>query len=157
MKARNAITPAVSKSLTRTAVRHPFAEQIDASLLPGTFSFRWWWRHDSAANPTNPIEDRGRMSLHVIITRQVECLAHPLNILVRKKRPDVSCEAGQLAHCASLLCLRRETSSSSTDPCRIDDKVGEAAVTGVHSGQHLVDLGQRRHAVLENRKIERSR
>src|SRR5580700_10259059 len=102
----NAVNPAVSKSLTRTTVRHPFAEKIDASLFPGTLSLRWWRGHDSATNPTNPIEDRGRMSLYVIITRQVECLAHPLNVLVRKKRTDVSFEAGQLAHCASLHCLR---------------------------------------------------
>jgi len=46
------------------------------------------------------------MSLYVIITRQVERLAHRLNIPLRKKRPDVTFEAGQLAHCGSLLCAR---------------------------------------------------
>ena len=92
--------------LTRTTVRYPFSEEIDASLLPRTFAFRWERRHDSAANPANPVEDGGRMSLYVIITRQVERLAHRLNISLRKKWPDVGFEAGQLAHCASLLCPR---------------------------------------------------
>lgn len=42
-------------SLRRTAIRYPFSEKTDARLCPGTFSFRWWWRHDRAANAANAI------------------------------------------------------------------------------------------------------
>jgi hypothetical protein len=40
--------------------------------------------------------------LYVIVTGQVERLAHPLDIPLRKERPDVSFVARQFAHCASL-------------------------------------------------------
>src|SRR5580700_12092278 len=49
----------------------------------------------------------------------------------------------------------RETSSSSINPCRIDDEIGKAAVAIVHAGEHLVDFRQRRYAMFENGKVER--
>src|SRR5208282_1765112 len=97
-RARAAVTP---DRLRLKAVRHPVAKEIYASLRPGAFSTRRWRWHDCAANPTNPVEDRSRMFPYVVVTSQVECLAHRLNIPVRKKRPDVSFVAGQLDHCAS--------------------------------------------------------
>ena len=60
-----------------TAVRYPFGEEIDARLSPGTFSSRRWRRHDSAANPANPVEDRSRVSLYVIITTRLNALLIP--------------------------------------------------------------------------------
>ena len=91
------------RRLSLVAVCYPFGEEIDAGLRPGSFPSRRRRWHDIAANPANPVEDRRRMGLYIIVTRQVERLAHPLNIPLRKKRPDVSLEAGQIAHCASLL------------------------------------------------------
>jgi hypothetical protein len=75
----------------RTTVRYPFGEEIDASLFPRTFAFGWERRHGSAANPANPVEDRGRMSLYVIITRQVKCLAHCLNISLPARGAGLNC------------------------------------------------------------------
>ena len=91
------------RRLSLVAVCNPFGEEIDAGLRPGTFPSRRRRRHDGAANPANAIEDRRRMGLYIIVTCQVERLAHPLNIPLRKKRPDVGLEAGQIAHSASSL------------------------------------------------------
>src|SRR5580700_1540269 len=39
---------------------------------------------------------------------------------------------------------------------RIDDEIGETAVAGVHAGEHLVDLRQRRDLMFQRRKIQRT-
>jgi hypothetical protein len=66
------------------------------------------------------------MSLYVIVICQVERFAHPLNVPLRKKRPDISFEAGQVVHCALLalpaiglrLGLKIERAVSDVDCCR---------------------------------------
>ena len=82
-------------------VRHPLGEQLDPRLRPGTFSPRWWGRHYGAADSTNAIVDRGSVLLNVIVTPQVEGLAHALNVSLRKERANVYLKARRFRHFAS--------------------------------------------------------
>jgi hypothetical protein len=70
-------------------------------LLPGTFSFWGWGRHYGAADSTNAIVDGASVLFDVIVTSQVERLAHALNVSLRKERPDVHFKARRFHHCAS--------------------------------------------------------
>jgi hypothetical protein len=78
-------------------------------LLPGTFSFWWWGRHYGAADSTKAIVDGVSVLFDVIVTSQVERLAHALNISLRKERANVHLKARRFRHCASqVLELRSE-------------------------------------------------
>jgi hypothetical protein len=70
-------------------------------LLPGTFSFWWWRRHYGAADSTNAIVDGASVLFDVIVTSQVERLAHALNVSLRKERANVHLKARGFRHCAS--------------------------------------------------------
>jgi hypothetical protein len=70
-------------------------------LLPRTFSSWWWGRHYGAANSTNAIVDGASVLFDVIVTSQVERLAHALNVSLRKERANVHLKARRSRHCAS--------------------------------------------------------
>jgi hypothetical protein len=70
-------------------------------LLPRTFSFWWWGRHYRAADSTNAIVDGASVLFDVIVTSQVERLAHALNVSFRKERANVHLKARRFRHCAS--------------------------------------------------------
>jgi hypothetical protein len=70
-------------------------------LRPRTFSFWWWGRHYDAADSTDAIVDGASVLFDVIVTSQVERLAHALNISLRKERANVHLKARRFRHCAS--------------------------------------------------------
>jgi hypothetical protein len=72
--------------LALITVCHPFGEEIDARLRPGTFASRRRRWHDSPAYAANAVEDHRRVGLHVIVVCKVERLAHPLNIPLHSGR-----------------------------------------------------------------------
>ena len=92
---------ALGGRLTWKAVRHPFSECFNARLRPRTFPSWWWRRHHRAADSPNAIVDGGSVLLDVIVTSQVEPLAHPLNVSFRKERANVHLKARRFRHCAS--------------------------------------------------------
>jgi hypothetical protein len=57
--------------------------------------------HHGAADSTNAIVDGASVLFNVVVTSQVECLAHALNISFRKERPNVHLKARRFRHCAS--------------------------------------------------------
>jgi hypothetical protein len=70
-------------------------------LGPRTFSFWWCGRHYGAADSTNAIVNGASVLFDVIVTSQVERLAHALNVSFRKERADVHLKARRFRHCAS--------------------------------------------------------
>jgi hypothetical protein len=70
-------------------------------LRPRTFSFWWWGRHYRAADSTNAIVDGASVLFDVIVTSQVERLAHALNVPFGKERANVYLKARRFRHCAS--------------------------------------------------------
>jgi hypothetical protein len=70
-------------------------------LLPRTLSFWWWGRHYGAADSTNAIIDGASVPFDVIVTSQVERLAHALNVSLRKERANIHLKARRFRHCAS--------------------------------------------------------
>jgi hypothetical protein len=57
-----------------------------------------WWRHHGAADSTNAIVDGGSVLFDVVVTSQVERLAHALNVALRKEWANVRLEAGLFCH-----------------------------------------------------------
>jgi hypothetical protein len=66
-----------------------------------TFSSWRWRRHYRAADSPNAIVDSGSVLFDVIVTSQVERLAHALNVPFRKERANVRLKACRFRHCAS--------------------------------------------------------
>jgi hypothetical protein len=70
-------------------------------LRPRTFSIWGWGRHYRSANSPDAIVDSGSVLFDVIVTSQVERLAHALNVSLRKERANVRLKARRFRHCAS--------------------------------------------------------
>jgi hypothetical protein len=70
-------------------------------LLPRTFTFWWWWRHYRAPDSLNAIVYGGCVLFDVIVTSQIERLAHALKVPFREERANVRLKAGRFRHCAS--------------------------------------------------------
>jgi hypothetical protein len=70
-------------------------------LRPRTFSIWGWGRHYRSADSPDAIVDGSSVLLDVIVTSQVERLAHASNVPFRKERADVSLKARRFRHCAS--------------------------------------------------------
>jgi hypothetical protein len=85
-------------------------------LRPRTFSSWWWGRHYGAADPANAIVDGASVFFDVIVTRQVECLDHALNISPRKERANVRLKARRFHHCASLVLHYMDVTVSFVNP-----------------------------------------
>jgi hypothetical protein len=83
------------------SVGHPFGEQFNARLRPRTFSLWGRGRHYGATDSLYAIVDGSSVVFDVIVTSQVERLAHPANVSFRKERADVSLKARRFRHCAS--------------------------------------------------------
>src|SRR5271165_1824786 len=82
-------------------VRHPFSEQFNAGLRPGTFTDWRRRRHDRAADSPNAIVDGDSVFLDVIVTVQVEAFAHAFNVALGKERENVPLKACRCCHVAS--------------------------------------------------------
>src|ERR1700733_11209550 len=79
-------------------VRHPLGEQFNPRLLPRTFSSWRRRRHYGAADSTNAIVDGASVLFDVIVTCEVEGLAHALNVSLRKERSNVVLKACRFRH-----------------------------------------------------------
>src|SRR5580692_1796522 len=78
--------------------RHPLGEQFNPRLRPRTLSSWWRGRHYGAADSTNAIVDGASMLFDVIVTSQVERLAHALNVSLRKQRSNIHLKARRFRH-----------------------------------------------------------
>jgi hypothetical protein len=70
-------------------------------LLPGTLSSWWWGRHYRAADATNAIVNGASVLFNVIVTSQVERLAHTFNVSLCEERANIHLKARRFRHCAS--------------------------------------------------------
>jgi hypothetical protein len=84
-------------------VRHPLGEQFNPRWRPRTLSSWWWGRHYGAADSTNAIVNGDCVLFDVIVTSQVERLAHALNVSLGKERANVRLKARRSHHYASQL------------------------------------------------------
>jgi hypothetical protein len=111
-----------------------------------TFPSRWRRRHDGATNPANAVEDRRRIGLYVIVTCQVERLAHPHNIPLRK--------SGRMSawKLVSLLivppCTRQSTSQ-----IRLERTVGQTVSDAYGYKCGKSSIGHRRKLMCRSRRI----
>ena len=80
------------------SVRHPFGEEVNPGLRPGTFASGWRRRHNGPTDSPNAVVDGGRVGFHIGITCEIEGLAHSVNIFVGEKRPNVRLKAGCISH-----------------------------------------------------------
>ena len=74
-------------------IRHPFGKEINPGLRPRAFPSRWRGRHDRPTDPTNPVVDGGGVRFHVVIAREIERLAHRVNVSLREERENVRVKA----------------------------------------------------------------
>ena len=81
-------------------------------------AFSSWrrWRHYRAADSANAIVDCVSVLFDVIVTSQVERLAHTLNVSFCKERPNVHLKARRFHHCASEVRDYRDLAVSVVNP-----------------------------------------
>jgi hypothetical protein len=87
--------------LRGTPIRHPLGKKFNARLGPRAFSSWRRGRHYRATDSPNAVVDGRRVRLNIIMTRQVERLAHGVDVSVRKKRPNVRFKTRWFRHGAS--------------------------------------------------------
>jgi hypothetical protein len=79
-------------------VRHPFGEELNPGLRPGTLSSRRRGRHDGTADVTNPVVDGRGVCFYVVIIRKIERLPHGVNVLLLEERANVRLKARRRLH-----------------------------------------------------------
>jgi hypothetical protein len=79
-------------------VRHPFGEELNPGLRPGTFSSRRRGRHYGPADATNPVVDGRGVCFHVVVICEIERLAHGVNIPLCEERANVRLKARLCRH-----------------------------------------------------------
>jgi hypothetical protein len=84
-------------------IRHPFCEYLNSRWRPRTFSSRWRGRHDGPTDASNAVIDCAGMRLYVVVTSEVERLAHRLNVSFRKQWANIGLKARRVGHAPSQL------------------------------------------------------
>lgn len=85
------------------AICHPFCKYLNSRRRPRTFSPRWRGRHHGPTDTSNAVIDCAGMRLYVVVTSEVERLAHRANVLFRKQRANIGLKARWVGHTPSQL------------------------------------------------------
>jgi hypothetical protein len=96
-----------STELRLVPIRHPFCEYLNARWRPRTFSSRWRGRHHGPTDASNAVIDCAGMRLYVVVTSEVERLAHRMNVSFRKQRANIGLKARWVGHAPSPLRILR--------------------------------------------------
>jgi hypothetical protein len=141
-------------------VRHPLREQFNSRLLPGTFPSWWRWRHYGSADSTNAIVNGDGMLLNVIVTRQVKCLAHALNVSLRKERANIFLKTRRCSHSTSQVLAGLETSrlhsfdvnhqNRTSDREQLNDGIVDTLVSASLENSNPFTTETRRHRETQN-------